>query len=81
MPSGVFTANAAWLVLAVIAFNPTRAAATLAAPATTSDRRVTPTVDPPEHPSSAKALLHLDRFLDGQEPPLTVVMALTEIPH
>jgi len=29
LPSGVFTANAAWLVLAVIAFNLTRAAATL----------------------------------------------------
>ena len=33
LPSGMFTANAAWLVLAVIAFNLTRAAATLAAPA------------------------------------------------
>jgi hypothetical protein len=32
LPSGVFTANAAWLVLAVIAFNLTRAAATIAAP-------------------------------------------------
>ena len=32
LPSGVFTANAAWLILAVIAFNLTRAAATLAAP-------------------------------------------------
>ncbi len=32
LPSGVFTANAAWLVLAVIAFNLTRAAASLAAP-------------------------------------------------
>ena len=32
LPSGVFTANAAWLVLAVIAFNLTRAAATLTAP-------------------------------------------------
>ncbi len=31
LPSGVFTANAAWLVCAVIAFNLTRAAATLAA--------------------------------------------------
>src|SRR3954447_8998589 len=31
LPSGVFTANAAWLVLAVIAFNLTRAADTLAA--------------------------------------------------
>ena len=33
LPSGKFTANAAWLVLAVIAFNLTRAAATLAGPA------------------------------------------------
>jgi len=32
LPSGVFTANAAWLVLATIAFNLTRAAGTLAAP-------------------------------------------------
>ena len=32
LPSGVFTANAAWLVLAVIAFNLTRAAGTVAAP-------------------------------------------------
>ena len=32
LPSGVFTANAAWLVLAVIAFNLTRAAATSAGP-------------------------------------------------
>ena len=32
LPSGVFTANAAWLVLAVIAFNLVRAAATPAAP-------------------------------------------------
>jgi hypothetical protein len=33
LPSGVFTANAAWLVLAVIAFNLTRAAATITGPA------------------------------------------------
>jgi hypothetical protein len=33
LPSGVFTANSAWLVLAVIAFNLTRAAATLTTPA------------------------------------------------
>jgi hypothetical protein len=32
LPSGKFTANAAWLVLAVIAFNLTRAAATLSGP-------------------------------------------------
>ena len=30
LPSGVFTANAAWLVLAVMAFNLTRAAAAMA---------------------------------------------------
>src|SRR5829696_57019 len=29
LPAGKFTANAAWLVLATMAFNPTRAAATL----------------------------------------------------
>ena len=34
LPSGVFTANAAWLVLAVIAFNLTRAAASLTEPQT-----------------------------------------------
>jgi Transposase DDE domain group 1 len=33
LPSGVFTANAAWLVLAVMAFNLTRAAASLTGPA------------------------------------------------
>jgi Transposase DDE domain group 1 len=32
LPSGVFTANAAWLVLAVIAFNLTRAAGSIAGP-------------------------------------------------
>jgi hypothetical protein len=32
LPSGKFTANAAWLVLAVMAFNLTRAAATLTGP-------------------------------------------------
>ena len=37
LPSGKFTANAAWLVLAAIAFNLTRAAATLAAPTAASD--------------------------------------------
>jgi hypothetical protein len=33
LPSGVFTANAAWLVLAIMAFNLTRAAATITGPA------------------------------------------------
>ena len=43
LPSGVFTANAAWLVLAVIAFNLTRAAATLAAPTGSDLARATTT--------------------------------------
>ena len=41
-PSGVFTANAAWLVLACIAFNLTRATGTLASP--TLGKAVTATV-------------------------------------
>lgn len=41
-PSGVFTANAAWLVLACITFNLTRAAGTLASP--TLGKAVTATV-------------------------------------
>ena len=41
LPSGVFTANAAWLVLAVIAFNLTRAAAALAAPTASDLARAT----------------------------------------
>ena len=41
-PSGVFTANAAWLMLACIAFNLTRAAGTLASPAL--EKAVTATV-------------------------------------
>jgi hypothetical protein len=41
LPSGVFTANAAWLVLAVIAFNLTRAAATLAGPTGSALARAT----------------------------------------
>ena len=43
LPSGVFTANAAWLVLAVIAFNLTRAAATLAAAPTAASDLATAT--------------------------------------
>ena len=42
LPSGKFAANAAWLVLAVIAFNLTRAAATLTAPKLA--RATTPTI-------------------------------------
>jgi hypothetical protein len=39
LPSGVFTANAAWLVLAVIAFNLTRATASLTEPPRPSGAR------------------------------------------
>lgn len=42
LPSGVFTANAAWLVLAVIAFNLTRTAATITGPALA--KATTPTI-------------------------------------
>src|SRR3954469_15068095 len=64
LPSGVFTANAAWLVLAVMAFNLTRAAATLAGPdlakATTGTIRRKLITAPPRIASSARRItLHL----------------------
>jgi hypothetical protein len=66
LPSGVFTANAAWLVLAVIAFNLTRAAGTLAAPdlakATTATIRRKLITVPARVASSARRItLHLPR--------------------
>jgi hypothetical protein len=66
LPSGRFTANAAWLALAVIAFNLTRAAATLTGPAlaktrTATIRRTLISV-PARIASSARRLrLHLPR--------------------
>ncbi len=66
LPSGQFAANAAWLVLAVMAFNLTRAAATLTGPAlaksrTATIRRTLITV-PARIASSARRLtLHLPR--------------------
>ena len=64
LPSGKFTANAAWLVLAVIAFNLTRAAATLTgsdlARATTATIRRTLIAVPARVASSARRVtLHL----------------------
>ena len=44
LPSGKYAANAAWLVLAVIAFNLTRAAAVIADPAGRLPRAVTATI-------------------------------------
>jgi Transposase DDE domain group 1 len=66
LPSGRFTANAAWLVLAVIAFNLTRAAATLTGPALAKSRtatiRRTLISVPARIASSARRLtLHLPR--------------------
>ena len=66
LPSGVFTANAAWLVLAVIAFNLTRAAGTAAAPdlarATTATLRRKLITVPARVASSARRItLHLPR--------------------
>lgn len=64
LPSGKFAANAAWLVLAVCAFNLTRAAATLTGPqlarATTATIRRTLVTVPARASSSARRLrLHL----------------------
>jgi len=65
MPSGKFAANAAWLTLAVIAFNLTRAAGTLTgqstlAKATTATLRRTLISVPARIASSARKLaLHL----------------------
>ena len=66
LPSGVFTANAAWLVLAVIAFNLTRAAGTLSASdlarATTATiRRKLITVPARVATSARRITLHLPR--------------------
>ena len=84
LPSGVFTANAAWLVLAVIAFNLTRAAATLAdaRPGEGDHRDDPPQADhrartgrdlsPPDHPAPPASLAlgdRLDRAVrPGQRP-------------
>jgi len=64
LPSGVFTANSAWLVLAVMAFNLTRAAATIAdtglAKATTATIRRKLVSVPARIASSARRItLHL----------------------
>ena len=66
LPSGRFTANAAWLVLAVIAFNLTRTAATITGPAlqsatTATIRRKLITVPARVAPSGRRITLHLPR--------------------
>jgi len=64
LPSGMFTANAAWLVLAVMAFNLTRAAATITGPAlakatTATIRRKLISVPARIASSARKLVLHL----------------------
>jgi hypothetical protein len=64
LPSGVFAANAAWLVLAVMAFNLTRAAASLTEPelaraVTTTIRRKLITVPARVATSARRIVLHL----------------------
>ena len=80
LPSGVFTANAAWLVLAVIAFNLTRAAGSRRGtrpragdhrdPAPQADHRAGTSrhLGPPDHPSPTPSLALGDR-LDGSVRP------------
>lgn len=73
LPSGVFTANAVWLVAAAMAFNLTRAAATLTG-STSLARATTPTIRrklinlPARIASSARRLhLHLPRSWPWQQ--------------
>jgi hypothetical protein len=73
LPSGKFTANAAWLVLAVMAFNLTRATATLTGPtlakATTASIRRKLIAVPARIASSARRLtLHLPTSWPWQTP-------------
>lgn len=72
LPSGKFTPNSAWLVCAVMAFNLTRAAATLAGPgfakATTGTIRRTLITVPARVAASARRLrLHLPCAWPWQE--------------
>jgi Transposase DDE domain group 1 len=90
LPSGVFTANAAWLVLAVIAFNLTRAAATLAAPtvaASDLSRATTATVRrkliqiPCRIATSARRLtLHLPQDWPWQTPWTQLITSVADPP-
>ena len=74
MPSGVFTANAAWLVLAVIAFNLTRATATsttdpaLATATTGTIRRVLIHVPIRIATSARRLILHGPRDWPWEQP-------------
>jgi hypothetical protein len=75
MPSGVFTANAPWLVLAIIAFNLTRAAATITGPglarATTATIRRKLIAVPARTATSARRVTCTSRPTGPGEPPGT----------
>jgi hypothetical protein len=86
MPSAVFTVNAAWLVLAVMAFNRTRAAATLPGPglarATTGTiRRKLITVPARVATSARRRTLHLPLAWPWQSAWTTLVNRLCDPPH
>lgn len=86
LPSGVFTANAAWLVLAVIAFNLTRAAGTLAtldlARATTATIRRKLITVPTRVASSARRItLHLPKAWPWQTAWAALFDRVSDPPH
>ena len=86
LPSGVFTANAAWLVLAVIAFNLTRVAGTLAAPdlarATTATLRRKLVHVPGRVATSARRMtLHLPRNWPWETAWTRLITTVTDPPR
>ena len=86
LPSGVFTANAAWLVLAVIAFNLTRTAGTLAAPelarATTATLRRKLVAVPARVATSARRMtLHLPAAWPWESAWTTLFTRISDPPH
>jgi hypothetical protein len=85
LPSGVFTANAAWLVLAVIAFNLTRVAGTLGAPelarATTATLRRKLIAVPARVATSARRVtLHLPRHWPWENAWTTLITRVSDPP-
>jgi len=86
LPSGIFNANAAWLVLAVIAFNLTRAAGTLAAPdlaraTTTTLRRKLITVPARVASSARRITLHLPTSWPWETAWTAVFDRVSDPPH
>jgi hypothetical protein len=85
LPSGVFTANAAWLVLVVIAFNLTRAAATLTdgdlrGATTATIRRKLITVPARVATSARRVALHLPTAWPWQDAWTAMFTRITDPP-